>query len=345
MALIGCGRWGVNHARTAATSGSVHFVGVVDPDQPQRFDAMARYGVRGWPTLSDALRDERVEAVVIASPAGTHVSLALEAMRAGRHVLVEKPAALSALDASAMSFEARRRGVQLSAGHTFLYSQPVRNIAAWLREAAPSRPWLIRSERLGGRRREDCDVLWNLAPHDVSILLHLVDEPVVHVAARGHIFPGGRHWDLAAVDLTFASGIRGEVYVGWRHAGAKRALRLLGEQWALRYRHGRADGDAVQLTGEAATAGAEQILHRGCGRSPSGALRQYAEPLRVQLEEFVSACRTGQPTLTGPSHLTAVTRVLHAAHRSASTGGASVRLDARRADEQDNDSTTANVGA
>ncbi|MFD0530358.1 Gfo/Idh/MocA family protein [Kitasatospora arboriphila] len=189
---MGHGRWGANHARAAATARGTVLKGVVDPRPAAREAARQRYGVRTSASLSQALSDSSVEAVVIATPAATHTEVVSEALRSGRHVLVEKPAAMNLAEAQMMAAEADARGLQLSAGHTFLYTQPVRNLARWLREAAPSTPWLVRSERLGGRRRTDCDVLWNFGPHDVSVLLHLLAEPVVEVTARGHRFPGGR---------------------------------------------------------------------------------------------------------------------------------------------------------
>lgn len=316
VAVVGHGRWGRNHARVASSADGVRLVGVVEPEASGRREAAARYGTQGWPTLAEALADDQVEAVVIAAPAATHAALAVEALNAGRHVLVEKPAGMSVSEALTMTEHARRAGVQVSAGHTFLYAQPIRNVATWLGKTDRGRPWLIRSERLGGRRREDCDVLWNLAPHDVSILLHLADEPVVRVSARGHVFPGGCRWDLATVEVDFASGLRGEVYVGWRHPGAKRSLRLLGENWAVRYRHGAPGGDTLQLEGAE-----DELLVAGCERAAHGALGTYREPLLVQLEEFASACRHGHPTVTGPAHFLAVTRVLQAASRSAAAEG------------------------
>nr|WP_268873589.1 Gfo/Idh/MocA family oxidoreductase [Streptacidiphilus neutrinimicus] len=324
---MGCGRWGRNHVRVAASATNVTLVGVVDPDRAQR-DRVARdHAVTGWSHLEQALEDPRVEAVVIATPATTHSDLVARGLVSGRHVLVEKPAAMSVADATALVRAAQEKGVQLSAGHTFLYSRPVRNMAAWLREGAPSAPWLIRSERLGGQRRGDCSVLWNFGPHDVSLLLHLVGDPVVEVAARGHHFPGGGHLDTVTVDVTFSSGVRGEIYLGWRHAGAKRSLRLLGEDWVLRYRHGHLDGGDVMLLGGLGEGpAADAALAAGCERDSRGALGGYGEPLRVQLEEFVAACRTGVTTLTGPNHLLAVTAVLEAAEYSAALGGLPYRL-------------------
>ncbi|WP_329562086.1 Gfo/Idh/MocA family protein [Kitasatospora sp. NBC_01266] len=323
VVVVGHGRWGANHARAVTDAHGVRLQGVVDPRPEARDLARQRYGVPVWSTLAHALDDDRVEAVVIATPAHTHADMVGAALRAGRHVLVEKPAATSTADAEAMVAEADERGLQVSVGHTFLYTQPVRNLARWLWEGAPSTPWLLRSERLGGQRRPDCDVLWNFGPHDVSILLHLMAEPVLKVAARGHRFPSGRHLDAVTLDLEFASGVRGEVYLGWRHPGAKRSLRVLGEDWAVTYRHGHVNGeDTLTRTGAQSSPGSDNVLVDGCNQGPrSGSLHGYREPLKVELEEFAVACRTGRPTVTGPDHLVAVTSVLEAAARSTARDG------------------------
>ncbi|MGE7433981.1 Gfo/Idh/MocA family protein [Kitasatospora sp. NPDC001175] len=322
LVIVGYGRWGANHARAASAAHGIALQGVVDPRPSARDAAQQSCGVPAFASLEQALNDRGIEAVVIATPAATHTEVVREALHSGRHVLVEKPAAMSLAEARAIAAEADSRGVQLSAGHTFLYTQPVRNLARWLREAAPSRPWLVRSERLGGQRREDCDVLWNFGPHDVSILLHLLAEPVAEVTARGHRFPGGRHLDGVTLDLGFASGVRGEVYLGWRHPGAKRSLRLLGEDWAIKYRHGHLDGeDTLTRSGPQGPRQIDDLLAEGCQQSPRGGLHGYREPLKAELEEFALACRSGKPTVTGPEHLVAVTSVLEAAARSAELGG------------------------
>lgn len=329
VALVGYGVWGAKHARAASSSDGLRLIGVVEPDDTRRSRVAAEYGTATWSTLEMALRDPAVEAVVIATPASTHLDLALKALRAGRHVLVEKPAAMSLSGALTLVGEAKDRRLQLAAGHTFLYSQPIRNIAAWLRTGKTGPPRVVHSERLGARQRADCDVMWNLAPHDVSILLHLIDGPVVEVAATAHAFPGSKSWDVATIDLRCASGMRGLVRVGWRCPGRKRALRLWGGNWVLRYRDGE-HGDVLGLVldGERADRHpADLYLYQGCSWSKSGLLVGYPEPLRVELKEFAASCRSGRPPITGPIHLAAVTAVLDAASRSADSGGVPQRVD------------------
>jgi predicted dehydrogenase len=323
VAVVGYGPWGANHARAVGRSAKLRLAAVVEPREARQAVAASSTGAAIYATLDEAVQDPAVEAAVIATPAGTHVELATAALTAGRHVLVEKPVATRPVEARSLADLADHHGLQILAGHTFLYSQPIRDIKRWM-ATVPDRPWLVRSERLGGRRRPDCDVIWNLAPHDLSIMLYLVDEPVTEVMAHGTAFGGATGWDAATIHLRFRSGLAGEVYVNWRHPGAKRSLRILGEDWALRYRYDRA-GDVLSVDGADRTD--TSLLARSCGRTPDGRLSAYPEPLLEELEAFAHACRTGTSAETGPAHFIPVIEVLDAASRSASVGGVPIALE------------------
>lgn len=316
VAVVGHGSWGRNHARVAVASTEVELVGVVDTDEDRLRADHVGSGTRRWTSLDAALADDRVQAVIVATPPATHAAITESALRSDRHVLVEKPAAMRLRDARSLAELARRRGLAYGVGHTFLYSPQIRAVADWMRMDAPGRPLVVRSERLGARYRQDCDVLWNLAPHDVSILMHLVAEPVVAVTARTHAFGHHGRSDIAKIDLQFSSGLRGEVYVAWRHPGKKRSLRVLGSDWSIRYRDDLEERRVVvELYGEVS----------------SGTVADHRmEPLLVQLDEFARYCRSGVPCATGPQHILATTAVLCAAERSAARGGTLERVDEQR---------------
>ncbi|MEU6172378.1 Gfo/Idh/MocA family oxidoreductase [Streptantibioticus parmotrematis] len=332
VALFGYGAWGGNHARVLSSTGDARLSGIVEPDPERREAARAAHpDVPVWRDAAAALRDPEVEAVVVATPAHTHARVAEEVVTAGRHVLVEKPFATRGRDAQQVARRARAAGVVSMAGHTFLYAQPVLNIARILREGLLDAPVFVRSERLGSRRRADCGALWNLAPHDVSILLYLLDSPVAEVSARSHVFRSGGsagHDDATSVDLTFESGAAAAVQVSWRSAGKRRALSVLGETWSMEYLN-RSGGDHLALDCGPATADQDalrQLLYEGCELADGGV--RYREPLQAEVEHFARCCRTGETPRTGARHAIETARVLEAAERSASEGGAPVRLAA-----------------
>ncbi|MET9255183.1 Gfo/Idh/MocA family oxidoreductase [Streptomyces sp. NPDC048182] len=330
VAVLGYGPWGTNHARALTRTRGARLAGIVEPDPHRR--AAARAAHPGVPVLADArdaLRDPDTEAVVVATPARTHPEVAARVIGAGRHVLVEKPFAQRGRDAERLLRAAGEAGVVAMAGHTFLYSRPVLNIARMLRTGQLSAPLFVRSERLGSRRHPDCGALWNLAPHDVSILLHVLDSPVVSLTARSHVFGRGEHDDATGIDLEFASGAGAVVQVSWCATEKRRALSVRGEDWTVDYRM-RSGGDDLTL---AFDAGSERpvperlrrALRRGLDVDTDGRVR-YEEPLQGELEHFALCCRTGRTPRSGAWHAAETSRVLEAAARSAAAGGARVGL-------------------
>ena len=162
--------------------------------------------VTGTTHFADILEDPTVDAVVIATPVGTHFNLASAALRAGKHVFVEKPLAGSSTDASALIELASERDLVLMPGHTFLYSPPVRAIKELIDAGDLGEIYFISTSRVNlGLHQTDVSVVWDLGPHDFSILRYLLGESPTHVTAlsRGCILPGMP--DVAFINLEFPS--------------------------------------------------------------------------------------------------------------------------------------------
>lgn len=330
--LVGYGTWGGNHARLLAAAPRIELTGIVEPSSERRDAARRAYpGVRVWAELDAALADPRTEAAVVASPLHTHARVAGRLIASGRHVLVEKPFALTAADAEYLVRAAGAAGVVAMAGHTFLYCRPIVNLARLVHDGRLSEPVFLRSERLGSQPRPDCGALWNLAPHDVAILLYLMNEPVAELSARSHFFAAGEHDDATSIDLLFPSGASAVVQVSRRTAEKRRALSVFGAAWTLEYSQ-RPGGDRFALEDAAARNGAaapdalDRALREGLRDGADGGVR-YREPLLAELEHFAECCRTGREPRSGGRHAAEVVRVLEAAAASAAAGGAPVRLD------------------
>ena len=174
VAVVGCGYWGPKVVRAAASLPEVEIAALVDLD----LDLAARVqrhlpAARTTTSLKEALKDETIDAVVVATNPATHVELASEALEAGKHVLVEKPLALSAGDCRTLGGEARERGLTLMVGHTFRFSPAVEHVHELMRSRELGEVYYIDSQRLNlGRVRSDVDTIWNFGPHDVSIVQH-----------------------------------------------------------------------------------------------------------------------------------------------------------------------------
>ena len=217
VGVIGWGYWGPNLGRNVAASGSCRLVGVADGSSERRLQAgQAHPGIALWDSGRRLLADPRIDAVVIATPARTHFELALAALRAGKQVLVEKPLAATSEQAVILIEESARRGLVLMVDHTFLYCPPVRAIRALLDSAELGLPHYYLSARLNrGIVRDDINVLWDVAIHDLSVLDHLVPTAPVAVQATDLSPEGGGVERLAALTLSYETGFLAHLSASW----------------------------------------------------------------------------------------------------------------------------------
>lgn len=223
VGVIGYGYWGVNLARNVAAAPTTRLVGVAETSENARARAAADHpNSTTWPSLASMLDDPDVDAVVLATPAHTHHDLALQVLGSGRHVLVEKPLAMTSADAEEVVAAAAERRLTLMVGHTFLYSAPVQRLRELVAGGELGHVQYLSSQRLSlGRIRRDCDALWNFAPHDVSIMCHLLGSYPTSVSASGFDFVQPGIADVCFGTLRFP-GVRAP---GSRSAGSTPARR------------------------------------------------------------------------------------------------------------------------
>ena len=335
VALVGFGYWGANLARNIRASGSLELIGVVDADAQQRARAMDNLdGIRGWQSLDEALDDDGVDAVVIATPAATHHRLALQALEAGRHVMVEKPLALHRGDAEEIETLADQRGLIAMVGHTFLYSPPVWRLKEYIRSGELGEIQYLYSQRLSlGRIRRDCNALWNFAPHDVSIMLHLLDERPESVTGASMSMIDPSIPDVYFATLRFPSGVGAHMHVSWIDPRKARLMTIVGDRKMAVYDDVSVDQKiALVDAGVARTSdfGEYESLGDFQWRTRAGDILipkvDMSEPLRNEMEAFGTACRTGERPVTSAHHGCDVVAVLEAIDTSAQTGGTPVEL-------------------
>jgi predicted dehydrogenase len=182
------------------------------------------------------LRDERIEAVAIATPVSSHFPIARAALAAGKHVFVEKPLAASGAEAAALAALADERGLVLMPGHTFLYSPPVNCIRALLQSGELGEIYFISTSRVNlGLHQPDASVTWDLGPHDFSILRYWLDDMPRWVSAvsRGCVMPGIP--DVAFITLEFDSGAICHVELSWLAPSKLRRTTVVGSRKMLVY--------------------------------------------------------------------------------------------------------------
>ncbi|NUR56101.1 MAG: Gfo/Idh/MocA family oxidoreductase [Acidobacteria bacterium] len=216
VGVIGYGYWGPNIARNVREQRGGDLVAISDL-RPQRLaDATQRYpGVKTTTRVREVLTNPRVDAVVIATPVSTHYELALEALRAGKHVLVEKPMAMNSAHARHLMEEAARRNLVLAVDHTFVYTGAVRKIRE-LMASDVGDIYYYDSVRVNlGLFQHDVNVIWDLAVHDLSIMDYVLPMKPVAVSATGIGHVAGRPENIAYLTLFFDGPLIAHVHVNW----------------------------------------------------------------------------------------------------------------------------------
>ncbi|HDP94359.1 MAG TPA: Gfo/Idh/MocA family oxidoreductase [Candidatus Aminicenantes bacterium] len=235
LALIGAGNWGRNHLRNLKAMGRL--ARVIDPDPAVCAAGKKEHPELAWSTnLKDLWKDDAIHGVVIAAPAVTHADLARRALEAGRHVLVEKPLALTADSGKELTQLAEKKGLSLMVGHVLRYHTAVEKLKAMVDAGELGKIRYIYSNRLNiGRLRTEENVLWSFAPHDISLILMLLDdEEPAAVCAHGGAYLDPAIFDTTLTSLEFSSGVRAHVFVSWLHPFKEQKLVVVGsEQMAV----------------------------------------------------------------------------------------------------------------
>jgi predicted dehydrogenase len=335
-ALVGYGYWGANLARNIATASNLQLVGVADGSQSQRDSALqAHPSIATWASLDEVLIDDRVEAVVIATPVSTHAELALRSLAAGRHVMVEKPMAMTRSDAEKIAHTADEAGLIAMVGHTFLYSPPVNRLREYITAGELGKVQYLYSQRLSlGRIRRDCNALWNFAPHDISIMLHLLGERPTEVSGTSLSMIDPANSDVFFASLWFPSGIGAQLHVSWIDPRKTRLMTIVGDEKMAIYNDVSVD-QKLWLVDAGVARGEEFGQYESLGdfqwRTRAGDILipkvDMIEPLRAEMEAFGAACATGQTPLTSARHGVDVVTILEAIDRSAQARGAPAEIE------------------
>ncbi|MGY4594555.1 putative dehydrogenase [Bradyrhizobium sp. GM22.5] len=215
VAVIGYGYWGPNLVRNFAAHRSVRLIGISDLDS-EKLEASKRFypGVITTSCYDELLKNPAVDAVAIATPVHTHYQLTLAALKAGKHVLVEKPLAQNSDLARHLIDEAARRGLTLMVDHTFLYTPAVQKIRELLLKKELGSVYYYDSTRSSlGLFQSDVNVIWDLAVHDISIIHNILDEEPVAVSATGSCHVVGSPENMAHITLFFDSACVAHVSV------------------------------------------------------------------------------------------------------------------------------------
>lgn len=327
VAVVGLGYWGKNLLRTFGALPGTRVTGLCDvaPAQIAKF-AEQHPGARATTDYAELLRHADVDAVALATPPSRHHAMALAALRAGKHVWVEKPLALSTLEGSELVDAARQAGRVLFVDETFLYDPLVREMKRIVDTGGLGEVCHLSFERLGmGRIKRDSNVWWNSAPHDLSILLYLVPRRVLHVRLHEHCYLQPGIADMVVGDLELEGGVSAHIYLSWLNPEKRATVTVIGRERMLAY-EGRFEKRGITIfdyaidrsNGNGDTAPIIPVTHFAGRRLevPPG-----AEPLTLAAQHFVESIRNGTEPLTSGARSLRVVEVLEAAEHAATRGG------------------------
>jgi predicted dehydrogenase len=296
--VVGYGYWGPNIVRNVVERPEFRLMGLCEMDEGRAEDFRRRHpGVWVESDYDAALADPRIEAVAIATPPHTHYNLVRRALEAGKHVLVEKPLARTGDEAAKLVALADELGLVMMPGHTFVYSPSVNKVRDLIQTDELGEIYFVTSSRMNLGLYQQDGVVLDLAPHDLSVLLHWLGKPLVEVSATGRsVFQEGVH-ETAFLTLRFEGGTQANVQLSWLAPRKVRQMVVVGSRRMVQYEDTAAD-DSVRIYDRGldfseppANFGEYRLTYRS-GDMVAPRI-QALEPLSQELQDFASAIREG----------------------------------------------------
>jgi predicted dehydrogenase len=335
VAVIGYGYWGPNLVRNFASIEGSQVIAISDLD-PEKLTAGTRFlpGITGTTDFRDLLKDSRIDAIAIATPVRTHYEVALAALRAGKHVLIEKPLAQTSEQVEHLIEEAERRNLILIVDHTFVYTPAVRKIRQLICDEILGDIYYYNSTRASlGLFQSDVNVIWDLAVHDVSIIQYILDEPPVAVSATGVSHLTGSPEDMAHIALFFESSCTAHIGVTWLSPVKVRQTFIGGSRKMIMYDDLEAtEKIKVYDKGITMSRSAENVQQLRIGYRAGDMWAPHLpakEALQAEAEHFIACIRREACPISGGMSGLRVVEILEAACKSLSAQGSPVPLRQR----------------
>jgi UDP-2-acetamido-3-amino-2,3-dideoxy-glucuronate N-acetyltransferase len=323
IGLAGCGYWGRNLARNLYQMG--HLAAVVDPSAKALKEVKKSYkGVRTGSDFDSLLEDGKIKAVALAVPAAQHYALAKKALKAGKDVFVEKPLALKVPEAEELVLLARRTKRILMVGHILEYHPAILKLKEFVDQGELGELHYVYSNRVNlGKVRQEENILWSFAPHDISVILLLMGQLPEWASTSGQHYLQHEIADVTMTCLAFPGRPRAHIFVSWLHPFKEQKLVVIGSR-------------KMAVFDDVIKDGKLKIFDKGIEwKDGQPVIRQTAEstlffpemePLREELAHFVDCVRTRKAPRTDGANGLRVLRVLDACQRSIDSGGQPVRI-------------------
>ncbi|MEO5961645.1 MAG: Gfo/Idh/MocA family oxidoreductase [Opitutaceae bacterium] len=337
IGVIGCGYWGPNLLRNFSENRECRLVAVADLNQDRLNWAQARYPtIKATTAIADLIENPEIDAVAIATPVFTHFELAMRCLRAGKHVLVEKPLCHRSDLARQLIDEAALRNLTLMVDHTFIYTPAVRKIRQLIEKGELGEIHYYDSARINlGLVQADVNVLWDLAVHDLSIIQYLFPATPDSVSATGMCHIDGRPETIAYLTLHYPTGLIAHCHVNWLSPVKVRRTLIGGSRKMVVYDDVEPT-EKVRIYDSGVNLGATEGTEKG--QPDYRLLIDYRkgdisiphldgkEALHVEVEHFVDCIRHGRPPLSGGPQGLQLIRTLEAASQSLRLKGQPISL-------------------
>lgn len=333
VSVIGLGYWGPNLVRNVATSEKTRLVGLCDVDEDRLTSIGSTYpSARTFHSASALLSDAETSAVIVATPVRTHYEIAKAALEAGKHVLVEKPLATKSSEASELIDLARRRDRVLMVDHVFVYSSAVETLVRLTVSGELGDIQFVDSVRINlGLLQPDIDVMWDLAPHDLSIIDALIGRAPRSVVAVGAQVTSDNVADMAYVHLDYGEDLMASLHVNWLSPVKVRHFMIGGSRRSVLYNDlDRSEPVKIYDRGIEVDANPDDrrsiLVSYRSGDVVSPRV-QPTEPLRAMIEHFADCVRGGLDPITGGIQGLRIVKTLEAASESLKLGGRAIDVD------------------
>ncbi|HEV7923785.1 MAG TPA: Gfo/Idh/MocA family oxidoreductase, partial [Verrucomicrobiae bacterium] len=348
VGVVGCGYWGPNLVRNFRALPDCNLKAMCDISEERLKHLTTLYPeVKGETNFDLMLNGSGVDAVVVATSVKLHHQMAKAALLAGKHTLIEKPMASSSEQCAELVEIARKKGLVLMVGHTFLYSPAVRMIKQIVERGDLGHIRYICARRLNlGLFQKDINVAWDLAPHDISIVLHLLEETPISVNCRGsaHVTSGVE--DVTSMSLTFPKDRSAIIHSSWLDPRKVREMTIVGSKRMIVY-----DDVAQQEKIRIFDARVERPPHYDTfaefhyayhyGDTYAPYVKQE-EPLKAECQHFLECIQQGKAPLTDGNQGLELVKILEASSESLRRGGSPVILRAEQERQISGSSATVN---
>jgi predicted dehydrogenase len=321
IAQIGVGYWGPNLLRNLVANKKCTVSAVTELSSERRDFVRGLYpAITVTGDVDDVFRNPQIEAVVIATPVATHFDLAMRALASGKHIFVEKPLARSVAEVDKIGRLATEKNLVAMVGHTFLFNSAVRYVKKMIDSGELGDVRYIYSQRLNlGKIRSDVDSLWNLAPHDISIIQYWLGDPKpLSVVRTGADYVQEKIDDVVFMSIMYPNKIMANIHVSWLDPQKVRSMVVVGSKKMVVYDDMADDKIAIY------DKGIDRKSSSGDGRqSPAFDHRSgdvllpkidFKEPLKVELDHFIDCIQNGTKCLTGVDHARKVVEILATAN-------------------------------